>query len=61
MVIQIPESEKFLLVESRTQGIRNAAQDWNSDSKLLFQGNPESIAWIHNPRLSRITLLYGAK
>ena len=58
---RFPESDKFLLVESRAQGIQNAAQDWNSDSKLLWQGNPESIAWIHNPRLSRITFLYGAK
>ena len=75
-VISIPESVKFLLVESEilgfgirntAQGIRNATDDWNSESRFHWQRlesstwNPESTTW--NPesktRLSWI-LLYGA-
>ena len=59
---RIPESFKFLLVESgiRGFGIRNTAQrirnptkDWNPESKFHWEDqNPESTVGIHNPRQS---------
>ena len=53
--IRIPESTKFLFVESgilnTAQGIRNPTNDWNPESKFHGQRlesstwNPESTAW----------------
>ena len=75
-VIPIPESVKFLLVESEilgfgirntAQGIRNVTDDWNSESRFHWQRlessiwNPESTTW--NPESkTRLSwiLLYGA-
>ena len=66
--IRIPESKKFLLVESgilgfwirnTAQGIRNPTNNWNPESKFHWQRlesstwNPESTEW--NPE-SKIVL-----
>ena len=72
--IQIPESGKFLLVESgiweisrivcfvirnTAQGIRNPSNDWNPESKFHWQRIRTPVPGIQNPKLSWIPL-YGA-